>query len=132
MLYPRRKFLIGYDAVAQLFDFLHKIGMCALESVATALVAGVENRSVGKNYAHRLQHSVAIGMSAAIHARGIVHHYTSHHCRLLRCRVGREYLAVRLQNLVHPLSDDSRLQSYCFGIGRHLIAFPVLPCHNKN
>ena len=70
-------------------------------------------------------------MRAAIHARSIVHHYASHHCRLLRCGVGTEYLAVRSQYLIHALSHDAGLQLDALCIGRHFIVFPILSRHDE-
>ena len=95
-------------------------------------IACIKHCPVGKNDANRFEHAVAVGMRAAIHARSVVHHDSSYHRRIFRCRIGRECFPVWLQNLIHAIADNSRLHGDCRGICRYRVFFPILTGHDKN
>ena len=104
------QFLVCPYLVAQSLNFLDEIRVALAEGFLTLLVARVEHRSVCQYDPGANHHAVAIGMHATVHTRGIVDDNSTHHCTSDTGRVGWEYTAVRLQNLVYPGAHDTRLQ----------------------
>ena len=95
------QFFVGKHFVANRFNSLDDFGMRFSELLAAFFTTGVENGAIGKHNAHGFHFHIAIGMGAAAHTRGIVHHDATHHSRIFGSRVGRENLAVGAENLVH-------------------------------
>ena len=102
------------------------------ELPAALLVARVQHRAVGENQSCTHHHTVAVGMHATVHARGIVDHDAAHHCRTDRGGIRREHTVVRLQDLIHPRPYDAWLQFYTFAIWRKYKALPVLARHDEH
>ena len=130
--YAGRPVRIGQDQLADVLDFFQEFGMGLGEALAALGVAGVKNCAVGQDDSRRFEDAVAVGVRAAVHARGIIYDDAAHHGRLFRGGVGGEHTAVGGQNLADARADDARLQGDVFGIGRHLIAFPRLSGHHQD
>ena len=106
--------------------------MALAEGFLTLLVARVEHCSVCQDDSGANHHAVTIGMHATVHTGGIVDDNTTHHCTSDTGRVGWEYTAVRLQDLVYPGAHDTGLQFYALAIRRECKTFPVLACYDEH
>ena len=124
--------LVGPDAVAQGLNLGNKVRMGLLERLTARLVTRVEHSAVRKHQAGRQEHAVTIGMSAAIHARGIVGDYAAHHGRADTGGIGRKDTPKGFQDLVDPSAHNARLQGDAGSIFTNTIFLPVLACHNKD
>ena len=94
-------------------------------------VACVENRAVGQDDTCRFQRAIAIGMRAAAHSAGVVHHDSAHHGRLDTSGVWGEIPAIRAEYLIHALSDDTRLQSNALPVVGNAILLPFLAANHQ-
>ena len=130
--YARGQFLVGPDAVTQVFHFLQELGVALPELLTALFVAGVQDGAVGQYDACRNHHAVAVGMYATVHARGIIDDDAAHHGRPDGGRVRREDASVRLQNLVYTGADDARLQADGVLMLSELIFLPVLASYNEH
>ena len=118
--------------VTQLLNPGYKRGMGVQERFPALLIPCVKYGPIGQNESCTEQHAVTVGMCAAVHARCIVHHNASHHGRLLGGRVGGEGSSVGSKYLIHPLTDDARLQGDGLGILPNGIFFPVLARYDEH
>ena len=75
--------------------------MAGPESLSGGLVPRVQHRSVSEHHPHALQFPVAVGVGAATHAGGVVHHDTTHHATPYRGWIRAEFTTVRLQDGVN-------------------------------
>ena len=120
------QFLVGADVVAQGAEALQEFAVGHLERGAADGVARVQHGAVGQDDAGREHHLVAVGVRAAVHARGVVHHDAAHHGALDRCGVGGELAAVGGQQLVDALADEAGLQGDLFVVGADGVLLPML------
>ena len=74
-----RQFLIGTHFFTKSFDFSDKLRMRLSKHLTTLGISGIQHRAISQYDTYRLQHAIAIGMHAAVHARGIVYHNTTYH-----------------------------------------------------
>ena len=130
--YAFRKFRVGIDLVADGLNLADEFRMGLGKLLFADSVARIEQSTVGKDDAYRLEHLVAVGMGATVHARRVVDDDTAYHSRIFRSRVGGERTPEWLKDLIHALSDDARLHGNGRGIGRDSIFLPVLACDNEN
>ena len=101
------------------------------ESSAALLVARVKQCAIGQYDTHRLEHTVTIGVHAATHTAGVVHHDTADHSRLEAGWVRGEILAIRAQDLIDTLSHNTRLQGDGLGILADGVLLPLLAAHHQ-
>lgn len=127
-----RQGLVAANPVAQRFNGSQELRMALRKGPAARLVTRIEQRAVGQHQARRKQHPVAVGVGAAIHARGVVHHDTAHHRASDRSRVGREAVSIRFQHLVDPGPHDAGLKPHGAASVEHLAALPMLARHHEH
>ncbi len=53
--------------------------MCPAKLLSGLLIAGVEDSAVGEYESDAANHAIGVGMCAAAHAGGVVHHYAAYH-----------------------------------------------------
>ena len=73
------QFLVCANLVAQIFNLFQKLGVTLAEGRFALFRTSVEHGTIGQDDAGRDHHTVAVGMHAAVHTRGIVDHDTTHH-----------------------------------------------------
>ena len=100
--------------------------------ISAFLVGCVKDSSISKYNSCRLEHSVAVGMCAATHSRGIVHHNTTYHRTFYRRRVRTELSAIRSEMLIDLRPYDTRLESDGLSILGHRPLLPVLSGNNEH
>ena len=76
--------------------------MAFAERLSAGFVASIEDSTIGKNHTCRNQHTVAVGMHAAVHTGSVVADDASNHGRTDGSRIGWEYTSVRLQDIIDP------------------------------
>ena len=124
--------LVGADAVAQGFNLGDEVGMALPEGLAAGRIARVEHGAVGQHQARRDEHAVAVGVCAAVHARGVVGDDAAHHGRADAGGVGREHAPQRFQDLVHPCPHEAGLQGDALGVSGHAVVLPILARHDED
>ena len=127
-----RQGLVAANPVAQRFNGSQELRMALRKGPAARLVTRIEQRAVGQHQPRREQHPVAVGVGAAIHARGVVHHDTAHHRASDRSRVGREAVSIRFQHLVDPGPHDAGLKPHGAASVEHLAALPMFARHHEH
>ena len=105
--------------------------MAHQELRTTSFVACIENRAVCQDDTCRFQRAIAIGMRAAAHSAGVVHHDSAHHGRLDTSGVWGEIPAIRAEYLIHALSDDTWLQGNALPVVNNAILLPFLAANHQ-
>ena len=126
------QFPVGTDFVAQFADAADEVAVGYFEGSAAHGVAGVQHSAVCQDDAGGGEHLVAVGVRAAVHARGVVHYDAAHHGALHAGGVGGKLASVGSQKLVYALADDARLKGDLFVVGRYTVLLPVLSGYNKD
>ena len=106
--------------------------MTLAEGLLALFRTGVEHGAVGEDDSGADHHTIAVGMYAAVHTRGIVDDDTAHHGRTDGGRVGWEHTSVGFQDLIHPRTYDARLEFDGFLVLANLVFLPVLACYDQH
>ena len=122
---------MGRYLFPELFEPIDNLRMHLLEGFPGGLGGGIQDGTVGQDYAGAQEHLVRIGVRAAAHAGSVVGHNTAHHATADGGRIRSEVPAVGCQVLIHPCPHDSGLQRH----GGVIVIFPFLPMfagHHKD
>ena len=117
--------------VAQFEDARDEAGMRRGEGVARRGAARVKHRTIRQDQPRALEHAIGVGVRAAAHAGRVVVHNAADHRALHRGGVRREETAKGAQNIVDPLSDDTRLETDPRAVLQDFMALPILPADDE-
>ena len=106
--------------------------MTLTEGLATLFRARIKDSAISEDDTSGNHHTVAIGMHATVHTRGIVDDDTTHHRTAYRGRIGWKYPAVGLQDLIHASPHNAWLQLDGILIFADFVLLPMLACHDEH
>ena len=132
VLYPFHERLVLEYPRTDPQDGVQDVRTGLAEVLPGSFILGVQDGPVGEDHPGPDHQHVRVGMGAAAHPGGIVHHDPSDHAASDGRRVWAEPAAVGLEQLPHPCPDEAGPEGYRGRVRTRAEGFPTLSGNNQH